>query len=86
MVSGTDFDLVLLHSISNKVFVISSKTIKSHILLLVNLVFVPFAKLEALSLNLYTQQVSGILSLKSDSKIFPAFCIFIAPFLYPKQG
>lgn len=42
--------------------------------------FSPPAKEEALSLNLYIQQVSGTLALMSCSKIFPAFCaIFHSP-------
>lgn len=42
-------------------------------LLLVNLVFSPFAKEDALSLRRYNQHVSGTLFLKSCSKSFPSF-------------
>ena len=46
---------------------------------LVNLVFVPPAKDDALSLNLYSQHPSGTLDLISDSNNFPAFCANITP-------
>lgn len=62
-----------LHSNKNRVLDRSSNKMKSHILLLVKRVFVPFANDDALSLKRYNQQVSGTLDFKSASNFLPSF-------------